>query len=178
MERVELLPFPLSETLRKLIFFSLSLLSFVVPFFLHGSQFVTGTIVNAALFASAILLPSKLFLPIILFPSLAVLSRGLLFGPLTKFLFFIFPFIWLGNFTLIFVFKKTYPLFGYFLSASLAALAKSLLLFTFVNLLFRFNLLPQLFLTTMGINQFMTALLGGLAAFLFLQKFCHDKLRV
>lgn len=178
MDKVRILPLPLSETLRKLIFFSLSLLSFLTPFFLHQSQFVTGVIVNAALFISAILLPGKYFLPVIFFPSLGALSRGLLFGPLTHFLFFLIPFIWLGNFILIYVFKKLYLNQNFILSAATAAVAKSSLLFLAAHLLFSFDFLPRLFLTTMGVNQLITALAGGLVAYLILKKFGDGKLKI
>lgn len=170
MEKEKVLPISISLVDAKLIFLGLALLSFAVPFSLGSSQFITGPVVNAALFASAIFLPGKLFLPIIVLPSIAVLSRGLIFGPFTRFLIYFLPFIWLSNLTLILVFKKIFPKLGYFLSVFLAAFTKLIILFSFANLYFRFHLVPRLFLQTMGINQLITACLGGLLAFLFLKK--------
>lgn len=175
MEKEKVLPISISLVDTRLIFLSLAFLSFAVPFSLGSSQFITGPLVNAALFASAIFLPQKLFLPIIVLPSIAVLSRGLIFGPFTPFLFYFIPFIWLSNLTLILVFKKSFPKLGYFLSVLLAALTKLIILFSSANLYFKFHLVPRLFLQAMGVNQLITACLGGLLAFFALKKI-HGKI--
>lgn len=175
MKKNLVLPITLSSIETRLTFLSLTSLSFAVPFFLGDSQFVTGALVNVALFSSAFLLPRKLFLPIIVFPSLGVLSRGLLFGSLTSFLVFFLPFIWLGNLSLILVFKKAFPHFGYIPSVLSAALIKLLVLFSFANLFFKSNIIPELFLKAMGINQLITACLGGLLAFLFFKRFSDGR---
>lgn len=170
------LPLSISLVNTRLVFLSLSLLSFVVPFSLGHPQLLVGTMVNAALFASVVLLQGKFFLPMMILPSLGVLSRGLIFGPLTPFLLYFIPFIWLANLGLVLVFKKTFPSFGYLLSALLASFVKLLILFSFANLFFRFNLVPRLFLTTMGLNQLITACLGGLFSYLFLKKTSHGRI--
>lgn len=169
------LPAALSLIQTRLIFLGLSLLALVVPFSLGNSQLITGTLVNAALFLSAVLLPQRLFLPIIVFPSLGVLARGLIFGPLTPFLLYFAPFIWLANLTLVLFFRRAFPFFGFFLSAFLAALVKVAILFSSANLFFQLKLVPDLFLTAMGMNQLITAWLGGLGAFLFLRRFGNGK---
>ena len=176
MEKDRALPISVSIVDTELIFLGLALLSFVVPFSLGHPQLLVGTLVNATLFASVILLQRKLFLPIIILPSIGVVSRGLIFGPFTPFLIYFLPFIWLGNLSLVLVFKKSFPFFGYLLSAILASFVKLLILFSFANLFFRFNLVPRLFLSAMGINQLITACLGGLFSFLFLKKICHGKI--
>lgn len=176
MKRSQVLPVTLFLAKAKLVFLGLALLSFVIPFSLSSSQLITGTIVNTILFSSAIFLPRKLFLPIIIFPSLGVLSRGLIFGPLTPFLFYFIPFIWLGNLSLVLVFKKTFPYLGYWLSVLLAALVKLTVLFSSASFFFRLDIVPRLFLTTMGFNQLVTACLGGFSAFLFFKKFSDGKI--
>lgn len=143
----------------------LSVLAFAIPFVLGHSQFLTGPLVNAALFMAAILSPTRFFLPVILFPGLAVLSRGLIFGPLTPFLVFFLPVIWVGNLTLVVIFQKTLTRLGYFPAALSAAVGKFLLLAFFAQLLFQIHLAPPLFLQTMGINQLLTALVGGVLAY-------------
>ena len=170
-------PLSLSLGTVKSVALGLSVSSFVIPFVLGNSQFVTGLLVNTALFASVALLPKKFFWPIIVLPSLGVLSRGLVFGPLTPFLFYFLPFIWLGNLGLVMVFKKTSSRLGYSLGVLLASLAKFLLLFAFANLMFRFNLVPRLFLTAMGINQLITACLGGFLVLPILQKIAHGRIQ-
>ncbi len=165
----------LSLVSEKTIFLGLACLSFIVPFSLGHSQFLTGTLVNSFLFLAVIFLPKRLLWPLIFLPSLAVLSRGLIFGPLTIFLAYLLPFIWLGNFLLIFVFKKTNNLYSFWLSVLLASLIKQLSLFIPTFFLFKIGFLPRLFLTTMGINQFLTAILGGFVAWFAFRKFKYGK---
>jgi len=145
-------------------FVFLSLAVFIIPFSLGHWQFLTGSLVNACLFLSALVLSRKNSWPVIVLPSLAVLSRGLIFGPLTIFLVYLLPLIWLGNFVLVYLFGKFLPSLKFPLSILLASLGKALLLFSFTFLLFGFGILPKLFLTTMGVNQFITAVLGGFLA--------------
>ena len=158
------LPLSLAAPRPALLLIGLSLLSFFIPFFLAGPQSVVGTIVNASLFLAVIFLPKKLILPLIVLPSLGVLGRGVIFGPLTMFLVYFLPFIWLGNLALILVFKKLYLRFHFLLAASLAASAKFLFLFIIAHVYFELSLAPQIFLQMMGLNQFLTALAGGLMA--------------
>lgn len=148
--------------------------SFVVPFLLGQPQLVVGSIVNTALFLSALFLPQPLINAIILLPSLALISRGLVFGPLTPFLFIMLPFIWAGNWLLVNIFKQSIlKKTSYWLAAILASVIKFIFLYTSANLLFKLHLIPQLFLTTMGIFQLTTALIGSGIAFLILKKY-HD----
>ncbi len=176
MQKTLALPVSLPLAQTKIIFLSLAFLSFAVPFSLGNSQIITGTIVNAALFSSAVLLPKKYFLPIIIFPSLGVLSRGIIFGPLTPFLLYFIPFIWLANLSLVIVLKKAFSSLGYFPAGLLACLAKATVLFLFANLFFRLNIVPLLFLTIMGANQLITACFGGVSAFFLLRKASNGKL--
>jgi len=155
------LPVSLPASVPILVFISLSFLSFSVPFSLGHPQWLVGTTVNMCLFLAAIFLPRKFILPLIIFPSLAVLSRGIIFGPFTMFLVYFLPFIWLANLVLILTFKKLFPYLNYFFSVFLAATAKFLFLFIIANVYFEFSLAPKIFLQLMGANQFLTALAGG-----------------
>lgn len=155
---------------RTLPFISLSFLSFAVPFFLGHSQLITGTLVNAVLFSSAFLLPTNFLLPIALFPSLAVISRGIIFGPFTSFLVYFLPFIWLGNLIYVAMIKKYYKTQGYGASILIAAGGKAMFLFIIANIFFSFHIIPRVFLQSMGINQFITAISGGLLSAIILQK--------
>jgi len=156
------LPISLSIPISTLIFIGLSLLSFSISFSLGHPQWLIGTIVNACLFLSVIFLPRKFILPLMILPSLGVLSRGIIFGPFTIFLVYFLPFIWLSNLFLILVFKKFFSYLNYFSSVLIAATAKFLFLFISANLYFKFSLIPKVFLQLMGINQFLTALAGGI----------------
>ncbi len=160
------LPIKLTTHLSILVFVSLLLLSFFVPLFLGHPQWLVGTLVNAFLILSAIFLPIRFILFLVVFPSLGVLSRGIIFGPLTHFLVYFLPFIWFGNFVLVWLFRKLFPYLNYLASLFLAALAKYLLLFISANVYFRFNIVPKVFLQLMGTNQLLTAISGGLLAWM------------
>lgn len=144
-----------------------SFLAFFIPFFLHQNQLFVGIIVNMTLVLAAINLKSWKILPLIVLPSAAVLSRGLLFGSLTPFLLYMMPFIWIGNILLIIFIKKLYVenKFNRFLSLVIGAISKAGFLFMVAFLFVNINLLPVLFLTSMGIVQLYTAIAGGLLAF-------------
>lgn len=160
------LPVSLSEPIPILVFIGLSFLSFSIPFSLGHPQWLVGTIVNACLFLAVIFLPRKFILPLIIFPGLGLLSRGIIFGPLTMFLVYFLPFIWLANLVLILVFKKLFSHLNYLSSAFFAATAKFLFLFMVANIYFEFSLVPKIFLQLMGINQFLTALSGGIISWI------------
>ncbi len=160
------LPVSLSAPIPILIFIGLSLLSFSIPFSLGHPQSLVGTIVNACLFLTAIFLPRKFILPLIILPSLGVLSRGIIFGPLTMLLVYFLLFIWLANLVLILVFKKFFSHLNYFFSIFLAATAKSLFLFTIASVYFQLSLAPKIFVQLMGLNQFFTALAGGIISWI------------
>ena len=154
----------------RVMYFTLTLvgfLSFAVPFSLGHPQMVVGSIVNAGLILSALFLPQSFINSLIFFPSLAVLSRGLIFGPLTLFLAFMIPFIWSSNWLLVYFFKKIFNKSqNYWLSLFFSAMIKSLFLFVSAYLLFRLKLVPKLFLTTFSYLQYLTAIFGGTLAYI------------
>ena len=144
-----------------------SFLVFFVPFFMHQNQLFVGIIVNMSLVLAALNLKSWKILPLIVLPSAAVLSRGLLFGTFTPFLLYMMPFIWIGNTMLIIFIKKLYVenRFNQLLSLAIGSISKAGFLFMVAFLFVNVNILPVLFLTSMGIIQFYTAIAGGLLAF-------------
>ncbi len=166
-QKIKTLPISLTPTFTRTIFTTLSFSSYAIPFLLGHPQVLVGSLVNAALYLSAILLPQRLFLPIIFLPSLAVLSRGLIFGPLTPFLLYIIPFIWLGNLLLVLSFKKIFHLSkaNFPFSVIISAIIKMSFLYFCASTLFKLSLVPKLFLTTMGLIQGITAVTGGLLAY-------------
>ncbi len=143
-----------------------SLICFFVPFFIGNPQLVVGIIVNASLVLSALNLKSKMLFPSIMLPSLAVLSRGIIFGHFTYFLIFMIPFIWIGNAILVYCFKKLRlenkknMMFVIVFGATI----KSIFIFSAAFALYKFNLVPSIFLMTMGLFQFYTAVAGGIFA--------------
>jgi hypothetical protein len=167
------LPLQISTLAQGLVFAGVSILSFFMPFALGHPQWLVGTIVNACLFLGAVYLPKRYYISLAILPSLGVLARGALFGPMTMFLVYFLPFIWLGNLILIILFKKIFSgetanlddlKFG--LSVFLASAVKFLGLWIVVNIYFSLSIVPKLFISSMSLNQLATALAGGLIAFL------------
>lgn len=137
-------------------------LAFFIPFLISGPQLLTGTLVNCLLILGAKFVDKKNHLIIAILPSVAAVLNGVVFGKFTLFLVFFLPFIWFGNF----VFIKTILYFKNNLSMSLSILF-SLILKTFILyfsalLYFKFNLVPEIFLTAMGMFQLATGVMGGI----------------
>ena len=143
-----------------------SALCLFIPFFLGHNQFLIGTIVNASLILAALNLKKYKLLPIILLPSIGVFSRNLIFGNFTMFLVYMIPFIWIGNSILVLTFKKfsLVKKFNKGFTLVLAASLKTLFLFLAAFVLVKSSILPTIFLTTMGLMQFYTAVTGGILA--------------
>lgn len=135
---------------------------FFLPFFLHQSQYLTGTIINTALVLSALRLKTNKLLPIIIMPSLGVLMAGLLFGTLTNYLLYLIPFIWIGNASLIYFVRKINKKL---VSLPVATVIKAGFLFSATFILVKLTLIPSAFLVAMGPIQLLTSLSGGTIAF-------------
>ena len=148
-------------TNRHLHLYSLYFLSFLIPFLLKGPQLLTGTLVNFLLIVGISQFKLKEIFPILLIPSLTAYLGQALLGNFTSHLLYLIPFISLSNLIFVVTYKNLRnPLYNLFLPA----LLKSLLLFTITYILVRTISLPNIFLTTMGLIQFTTAILGTLLA--------------
>jgi len=131
-------------------------LVFVIPLLFNGSQIITGSIINTLLFISAAKL-SKRTLPFMaVIPSLGAVSNGILFGPFTIYLVYFLPFIWIGNYLLMYI-TKTHNMW-------IASFIKSIFLFLIAYVFVSLHIVPKIFLTAMGVIQLGTALIGGIAA--------------
>jgi riboflavin transporter len=138
----------------------------VVPLF--HQQMITGPIVNATLFVAAILLGTQAGILAGLIPSVIALSAGTLPAALAPMV----PYIMISNAILVLVFNflkdKNYWL---------AVVSSSLLKFLFlagtssmvINLIFKKEL-AQSVAMMMGYPQLLTALAGGVLAWIFFQK--------
>ena len=148
----------LSISIKKIITLETTIfaLAFCVPLLFNGSQIITGSIINTLLFISATKLSKKTLPFIAVIPSLGAVSNGILFGPFTIYLVYFLPFIWVGNYLLMYVAKSS--------SFLAAALVKSTFLFLIAYLFVSLNIVPKIFLTAMGVLQLGTALIGGIAA--------------
>lgn len=148
------------------LFVSLFIVAYFAPFL--KQQLVTGTIVNATLFITVSLLGTRAGIIMAMIPSLIALAVGTLPTPLAPML----PFIMLSNIFLVLIFKVLEK--KYFLAITIASTLKFAFLFLsssiIINLLLK-NELAQSIIIMMSWPQFITALLGGLLAYLFLRYF-------
>ncbi len=144
-----------------------SMIAFLTPIFLAHSQFMLGAIVNSMLITGALYTRGKSLLPLIFLPSLGVLTKGVLFGPLTIYLFLMLPFIWIGNAILIFSVKLFYlkNKKHYLVGALYGSILKAAFLFVSAFVLYSFGLVPVAFLTAFGVMQFITAFSAGVIIF-------------
>ena len=140
-----------------------STIVFIIPFSLGHPQWLVGTIVNAALVLAGLNLPLQKTLPIIILPSIAVLSRGLLFGPYTPALIYTLPFIWLGNSTLVSALKIE-SIHHKQRRIIIGIIGKVTLLTISALALIQFELIPKALLVGMSIFQLITAISGALLA--------------
>lgn len=153
----------------------LTVLSYFIPFLVAGPQWLTGSLVNAFLILSTTTSSKKNLLIISILPSLGALSHGVVFGPLTPFLVYFLPFIWLGNLTLISVFIKLNKTIASPITLLIGSLMKATLLYFSALIFFQLKIVPKIFITSMGMIQFITALTGGILA-LVIFKFINIKL--
>ncbi|EKE13888.1 MAG: hypothetical protein ACD_12C00767G0004 [uncultured bacterium] len=137
-------------------------LAFLIPFLINGPQLLTGTLVSCLLILGIKFVEKKNYLIISVLPSIAAVLNGLVFGKFTIFLAYFLPFIWLGNFVLIksiIYLKEKFPLS---LSIGLSVVFKTIILYFTALVFFKFNLVPKIFLTAMGVFQLVTGIMGGL----------------
>lgn len=149
-------------------------LGYTIPFIFAGPQLVTGTIINALIFTASEKLEKKYIIPLLILPSLGAFTHGVLFGPLTIFLIYFLPFIWLGNFVMSEIFSLSRKL-AYPLRVVTASFAKYILLVLAANIYFELHVVPQLFVTSMGVLQLATALLGGFLSYFIIKSLKHDR---
>ena len=132
---------------------------------LSHQQIVVGTIVNLMLLSGAVNLKKSQLILLAVFPSVLAVFQGLLFGKFTVFLLYFLPFIWISNLVYMSIFKKTEgnPVYRLLMSS----FGKTTILFLIAVLFTNINLVPKIFLTSMGMLQLVTSLLGGGVFLLF-----------
>ena len=144
-----------------------SSVAFLFPFFLQTQQLLLGSAVNTTLVLSAFYLKGRKVLPLMVLPSIGAVANGILFGPLTVYLVYMVPFIWVGNALLIGMMKLLYVKLGtnYIISATASVCSKVGFLFVSSYLLFTLGAVPEFFLYAMGIMQAATAIAGCTSAY-------------
>lgn len=146
-------------------FTALVVVATTVPLF--NQQAITGSVVNATLFVSVALLGVQNAILVGLIPSLVALSTGLLPPILAPMI----PFIMVGNTILIMVFGYLKER-NFWLGVITASVLKFLFLFStssiVINLLLKKEVATKVAMM-MSWPQLLTALVGGLLAFVFLK---------
>lgn len=150
------------------VYFSFLFLSIFLPSIIH-QQAITGSLVNAIILIATVVLGSSAAITIGLIPSIVALSRGLLPVVLAP----IVPFIMLSNavYALIFSSLKNKN----FATAVITASTLKFFFLYFVSQHLLATLLPQQFVskasTMFSWPQLVTALTGGLIAFIFIKSY-------
>lgn len=137
-------------------------LAFLIPFLISGPQLLTGTLVNCFLILGIKFVDKKNHLIIAIMPSVAAVSNGLIFGKFTPFLVFFLPFICLGNFVLIKSIIYLKDKLSLSFSVVFGVILKTIILYFSALIYLKFNLVPGIFLTVMGVFQLITGFVGGL----------------
>jgi len=140
----------------QIIFFTS--LSISAPLFIKSPQLLVGSVVNLCLYISANKLGFKKSLSVILLPSLVAYSSNILFKGATPFILYFIPIIFVGNG--IYVLLNRY-IENKFLSVFISSICKSLLLYISAVVFVNEIGLPSIFLTSMGVIQLFTGLIGG-----------------
>ena len=155
----------LSINLEYVLLSLLYIFSFLVPLIIAKPQILVGSAVNFLIVYTTLKYGFKKAIPILLIPSLVATGRGLLFGGATIFLVYLLPFIMISNGILGFCTYRLKNWIGLLVGTVLKASFLYLITLVLVNTIS----LPKIFLTTMGISQLYTALIGGsIAMLLFL----------
>lgn len=142
-------------------------IAFLLPILVKQPQYLLGIAINCLLIFSVSKYEIKKILPILVLPSLASYLNGLLLGSATTFLLYLLPFISISNLILVYTYKAIKVKY---LNILLAPIFKVGFLYTITLVLVSNTILPQIFLTTMGLIQLITALTGTILASLLLSK--------
>lgn len=140
------------------VFFTASLLVAVFVPLLFNQQMIVGPIVNATLFISTLVLGFRYGVLLSVFPSVIAFSTGLMS------LSVLVPFIMIANMILVSSFHYLKEV-DYWTAVTVSASLKFLFLHTVVLLLFQSSQAASM----MSWPQFLTALLGGGIAFIYLK---------
>lgn len=142
-----------------------------------NSQYIVGTIVNASLIIAGINVKGwKKILSIITLPSIAAILSGSILNTSSIYTIYMIPAIWVGNFLIIFLYRYLYveKKINYIFSSFISIIVKVLVIFISLNVLILLNIIPNgpiasILFTAMGINQLITACLGGIISFTLLK---------
>jgi hypothetical protein len=141
-------------------------IALVAPLF--PLQQVTGPIINALLFIAVVMLGLRQTLPVCFMPSIMALLAGLLLPIMVP----IVPFIMLSNVVLVVTFSYLYQR-NFWLGVVMASILKFIFIWSttsaMANLFIKNSKVIQVVATMMSWPQLISALAGGVIAYLFLR---------
>lgn len=147
--------------LNTITLYTLYTLSFLIPLLISKPQLLVGSAINLLITYSTLKYGFKKTVPILLTPSLVATGTGLLFGGATLFLVYLMPFIMISNILLSYSISKQKNILGILIGIFL----KVFFLYMATYILVQTIGLPNIFLTSMGLVQIYTALIGSSIAF-------------
>ena len=137
-----------------------------------NSQIIIGSIVNTALIMTAINLNGwAKILGVVTMPSISTILSGYVFGSASTYMVYMIPFIWLGNFALVYLYKLLLlnKNINYLFTGIISVIIKVAIIFLSFNVLNLFNIFPEKLVNTlqnaMGLTQLITASIGVVVAF-------------
>lgn len=146
------------------------------------SQLIIGSIVNASLIVTAMNLKGwAKILGVVTMPSISTILGGYVFKTASVFMVYMIPAIWIGNFALVYAYKKilVQKNKNYFLAGIVGIVIKVAIIFGAFNILKAIGIFPQKLITNlqtaMGMVQAITATVGMIIAFVIYKLECMNK---
>lgn len=137
-----------------------------------NSQIIVGSVVNTALIITAINIKGwKKIAGIITLPSISAILGGYVFKTASVYMCYMIPAIWLGNFALVYLYKKLLleKQKNYFLSGIVGIIVKVAIIYLSFSAINLFGIFPQKLVqnlqTAMGLTQAITATIGMVIAY-------------
>lgn len=137
-----------------------------------NSQIIVGSIVNTVLIVTAINIKGwKKIVGIITLPSISAILGGYVFKTASVYMCYMIPAIWLGNFALVYLYKKLLleKQKNYFLSGITGIIVKVAIIYLSFSTINIFGIFPQKLVqnlqTAMGLTQAVTATVGMIVAY-------------
>lgn len=156
-----------SKPIEILQFIAIFLCAFILPLTVTKSQVVVGTIVNAALVLTALNVKGPIKnISVVMLPSIVTILSGYVFKSASPLMVYMIPGIWLGNFALVYTFKKMLvnKKLNYFVTGIVGIVLKVAIIFGAFSILNAFNVFPAKMVDTlraaMSYKQLITATLG------------------
>ncbi len=144
------------------------------------SQLIIGSMVNASLILTAMNLKGwAKILGVVTMPSISTILGGYVFKTASVFMVYMIPAIWVGNFALVYAYKKilVQKNKNYFIAGIVGIVIKVAIIFGAFGILNLLGIFPQKLVTNlqtaMGMTQGITATVGMIIAFVIYKLECR-----